>query len=78
MSFSAVYITGIIAGIMFVLNFATCLVMPWARKNLCGECQGKNEEYCKITCHPFSFSHRPIAWLTLIAVLVHIIVAIVY
>lgn len=64
-------ITGWIAAILLVFNFATCLVMPWSKKEI-EECDGKSCQKEKI-----SMFHKPIAWLSMLAILVHVTVSLV-
>ena len=65
--------SGRIAGILFILNFVTCFAMPWAQKCM------RNSKQDHAVCHEESFPlcryHKPIAWLTLFFVLVHITLA---
>jgi cytochrome b561 len=66
---SLVVITGWIAAILTVFNFATCFVLPWSKKQI-DECDGK-------TCRREGLTnfHKPIVWMTIIAILVHIAAA---
>ena len=59
-----VWITGLISGIFFILNFSTCYSMPWSNKKLFKIMQKKLSSY-----------HKPIAWLTVLSGLLHIIIA---
>ncbi len=69
-------ITGWIAAVFIVLNFGTCLIMPWARKHLdepdAKKCDGKG-------CHSASLGsyHKPIVILTIISVIVHIVISLI-
>jgi hypothetical protein len=65
-------ITGWIAAILLVFNFATCFVMPWSKKHI-KECDGKG------CCHETTLGkyHKPIAWLSILAIIFHIVVALI-
>ena len=69
-------ITGWIATVLLVFNFATCLIMPWTRKNIDKPkekaCEGKG-------CHSASLGqyHKPIVILTIISVIVHIVFSLI-
>jgi len=65
-------ITGWIAAILLAFNFLTCLVMPWAHKKV-KECDGK---HC--VEHPLCEHHKPIVFLSIIAIVVHIVVSLIY
>ena len=66
-----VTITGWIAAILLFFNFATCLAMPWAQKKI-EECKGN-----KCELHPLCEYHKPIVYLSIIAIIVHIVVSLV-
>ena len=69
-------ITGWIAAVFIVLNFGTCLIMPWTRKHIDKpkekECEGKH-------CHSASLGayHKPIVVLTIISIIVHIVLSLI-
>ena len=69
-------ITGWICTMFIVLNFSTCLIMPWARKPL-EECDKK--ECAGKVCHSATLGsyHKPIVVLTIISVIVHIIFSLI-
>jgi len=70
---SLTIITGWIAAVLLFFNFATCLAMPWANKKFqeCEECDGKKE------CHAITLCrfHKPIVFLSILAIIIHIIAA---
>ncbi len=72
---SLTIITGWIAAILLFFNFATCLAMPWANKKFkeCVEGEGHG-------CHAENmlWYHKPIVILSVIAIIVHIVVSLVY
>ncbi len=67
-------ITGWIAAVLLFFNFATCLAMPWATKNL-KKCDPKNCKDCEMVC--LGKFHRPIVILSIIAIIVHVMVSLV-
>ncbi|MBT4166054.1 hypothetical protein HOE04_03390 [archaeon] len=70
-------ITGWIAAILLFFNFATCLAMPWATKKL-SDCDNKEE--CKDkSCEAISLCtyHKPIVFLSIIAIIIHIIISLI-
>ena len=66
---SITIITGWIAAILLFFNFASCLAMPWANKEI-EECDGKTCQREKLSRH-----HKPIAWLSILAILVHVAIS---
>ncbi|MDD5416691.1 MAG: hypothetical protein PHU12_01820 [Candidatus Aenigmarchaeota archaeon] len=69
-----VWMYGILSGLFFILNFATCYSMPWASK-----CPG--EDKCKKNCphrKPLCEHHKPLAWLTVLTGVFHIIVSVIW
>lgn len=74
---AAVIASGWIAGVAFIFNFATCFVMPWSK-----ECRhkihGETAESSYEEARPLCMYHTGIAWATVAAVSVHIILALVY
>jgi len=50
-----------------LVNFLTCFAFPLANKHV-EPCKGRN---CA-NCHTFGSYHKPIVWITILAVLVHI------
>jgi hypothetical protein len=58
-----VFWSGAAVGVFFILNYATCFAMPWAKKRLC-----KNTV--------LSQCHKPLAWATLITGLIHTALAV--
>ena len=72
-----VWMTGIIAGFFFILNFATCFSMPWSTKCLkthkCPEGTKCKEPHKSLCAH-----HKPLAWLTVLTGIFHIVVAILW
>ncbi len=70
-------ITGWFAAVLVIFNFGTCLVMPWTRKHIDKpdekECNGKH-------CHSATLGsyHKPIAILTILAIIVHIILSLTF
>ncbi|MBI3623023.1 hypothetical protein HY212_03000 [Candidatus Pacearchaeota archaeon] len=60
-------ITGWIAAILLLFNFITCFALPFASKHA-EPCQGRN---CA-NCRTFGSYHKPIVWMTILAVAVHI------
>lgn len=61
---TTVFWSGVVTGVFFVLNYATCYSMPWAKT-------------CKINSSKLICQlHNPFAWLTLIIGIVHITLAI--
>ena len=70
-----VWISGIIGGLFFFLNFATCYSMPWGKRctNL-HKCKGKECKDQKRLCQ----HHKPLAWLTILTGAFHIIVSIIW
>lgn len=73
---NATIITGWIAAVLLIFNFGTCLIMPWARVNLEENkgkpCDGKR-------CHSVVLGsyHKPIVFLAIIAVIVHIVLSLI-
>ena len=72
--------TGWIAAIFMILNFGTCLVMPWAHRKIreCAEKKMKGKKGCEDgTCHAVLLCqyHKPFVYLTIISVIVHILVS---
>jgi len=67
-------ITGWIATILLFFNFATCLAMPWANKRFseCGDKDCENKECEAITLCKY---HKPIVFLSILAMIIHIIVS---
>lgn len=65
-------ITGWISAVLAVFNFGTCLVMPWATKCLggCGEGECHKETLGKY--------HRPIALLTILAIIIHVVASLLF
>jgi hypothetical protein len=65
-------ITGWIAAILLFFNFSTCLAMPWINRFF-RECVEDGKE-CKV----FSIMkyHRPLVFLSIIAMIIHIIVSV--
>lgn len=61
-----VRMSGYLVGFFFILNFATCLAMPWAKITN------------KIVKKPICTKHKPLAYLTLITGLIHMILAIMF
>ena len=61
-----VWLTGILGGILFILNFATCTAMPWATKIF-----SKGSK-------PLCANHKPLAVLTVIAGIIHIVISILW
>lgn len=76
---SIAIITGWIAAILMIGNFATCLAMPWAIKKFAGcdpkECKGKEKSKCHAEI--LGRYHKPFVWLTIFATIIHIIFAII-
>lgn len=73
---SLTIITGWIAAILLFFNFATCLAMPWVNKkfNNCKDKDCKDGEKCEaITLCKY---HKPIVYLSIIAIILHVIVAV--
>ena len=69
-----VWMTGILGGLFFILNFSTCYSMPWAAKcDKFHKCPGKAK--CK-NAKKLCEHHKPLAWLTLTTGILHILVAI--
>ena len=64
-------ITGWIAAVLLFFNFLTCLVTPWAQKKI-KECNGK-----KCELHPLCEYHKPIVILSILAIILHVAVALV-
>jgi hypothetical protein len=58
-----VWMSGILAGVFFILNFATCFAMPWAKR---------------LARFKFFTNHKPLAYLTVITGTFHIIVSILW
>ncbi|MBU3904769.1 MAG: hypothetical protein KJ906_01305 [Nanoarchaeota archaeon] len=74
-SVELVWMTGIIGGLFFVLNFATCYSMPWAsRCENFHKCKGKECDKNKKLCQ----NHKPLAWLTILTGVLHIVVSVVW
>ena len=70
-----VWMTGVIGGLFFVLNFATCYSMPWASScKSVDKCKGKDCPEKK----PLCTHHKPLAWLTVLTGAFHIIVSIIW
>jgi len=67
-------ITGWIAAILLFFNFATCLEMPWANKKLneCDEKDCKDNSYKTISLCTY---HKPIVFLSILAIIIHTIVS---
>ncbi|MFH1359179.1 MAG: hypothetical protein ABIH37_04780 [archaeon] len=68
-------ITGWIAAILLFFNFATCIAMPWINK-LFKKCVEDEKEHCHAA--GILKYHRPIVYLSIIAIIVHIIISIIY
>jgi len=70
-----VWMTGILAGIFFFLNFATCFSMPWSKKCFSPhKCKGdKCSEGGSLCQH-----HKPLAWLTILTGVLHIVVSVLW
>lgn len=68
--------SGWIAGVLIFLNFLTCWVMPWAKK--CEERETCKHKGCPEESKPLCAYHKIIAWVTIIAVSIHIILSIMY
>ena len=68
-----VWMTGLLGGLFFILNFATCFSMPWASNcPTIEKCKGKHKcQHSKPLCQ----HHKPLAWLTLLTGILHIIVS---
>lgn len=66
--------SGRVAALLFVLNFTTCFVMPWARNKLPwkGSKPGKDDKD-KFGWFAFTASHKWFAWSTIISVGIHIV-----
>ena len=62
-------ITGWIAAVLLFFNFATCLITPWAQRKI-EQCDGR-----KCELHPLCEYHKPIVILSIIAIIVHVVVA---
>ena len=64
-------ITGWIAAVLLTFNFGTCLVMPWTKRRAEEEkpkgCEGKG---CQ---SGLGGHHKTIAYLSILAVIIHII-----
>ena len=58
-----VWMSGLLAGVLFILNFATCFAMPWSKRF-------SKSKIC--------MRHKPLAYLTIIAGIFHIVVAILW
>ncbi len=72
-----VIFSGILVGIFFVLNYATCYSMPWSKCIAPHECPGKKkcpEHMKRMLCN----YHKQIAWLTVITGVFHVIVSVLY
>ncbi len=71
-----VWMSGIIGGLFFILNFTTCYSMPWAKKcDLVHKCKGKKcTRNKKMLCQ----HHKPLAWLTILTGVFHIIVSVIW
>jgi len=69
--------SGRLAALAFVLNFTTCFVMPWARNKLPwrGGRPGKDQKD-KFGWFQFTAAHKVFAWITIVAVVVHITLSI--
>ena len=67
-------ITGWIAAILLFFNFATCLAMPWATKRF-HNCD--NQDCDDKSCEAISLCkyHKPIVFLSIAAIIVHIILS---
>jgi len=69
-------ITGWVSAAFIFLNFGTCLIMPWTRKDIEEpkekKCDGKG-------CHSAALGsyHKPIVILTIISVIVHIVFSLI-
>ena len=65
-------ITGWIAAVLLIFNFGTCLVMPWTKRDVEEKkpkgCEGKGCHSERLGDH-----HQIIAYLSIIAVIIHII-----
>ena len=59
-----VWMTGILGGILLIINFGTCMAMPWAKWLI-----GKT---------PLCSNHKPLAWLTIIVGIIHIVLGIMW
>jgi len=71
-----VWMTGVLGGLFFVLNFSTCYSMPWAKTcDLIHDCKGKD---CKSPKKMLCQHHKPLAWLTLLTGVLHIVVSIIW
>lgn len=73
-----VVFTGILVAVFFVLNFVTCFAMPWAKEcPFPHKCPGR--EKCPVHKKAMLCDyHAPIAWLTIITISIHIILATLY
>ncbi len=72
-----VWLSGIVAGLFFILNFATCFSMPWATKCLkTHKCPGGKE--CKEPHKSLCAHHKPLAVLTILTGAFHIIVSVIW
>ncbi len=70
-----VWMSGLVAGLFFILNFTTCYSMPWA-SNCPGieKCKGKKCPERKPLCE----HHKPLAWLTVLTGIFHIIISVLW
>ena len=71
-----VYMSGILAGLFFILNFTTCYSMPWSKKcDIAHTCKGKErDKKKKMLCQ----HHKPLAWLTIITGVIHMVLGLLY
>ena len=71
--------SGWIAAIFLALNFLTCLNMPWSKTKCLWKGDFPGPDKCDWKGYqPLAYMHRIFAWLSIIAIIFHIVVSIAY
>lgn len=70
-------ISGWVAAIFITLNFLTCLATPWSKTKCLWQVNFPGKDKCDPQgFRPIAYTHRIFVWLSIVAVIFHVILAI--